>query len=186
MRDREVNTGKIWSREISLGKLRESHRAAYLFIAGITWILMGIFMLLFLLLVLSALNPWVHARVIISGSMEPTIKTGSMVIVVRRGEYRQGDIIAFQDPMIGRNVHRIVGEASSGGVTYYTTKGDASMMPDRFPVPGDRIEGKVVAIFPYLGYAAYSGFFAALVPLTLAAIHILRKRRSRSRAGEGG
>lgn len=180
-----MNTGKIWSREISLEKLKESHRAAYLVITGIAWIATGFFLLLFLLLALSALNPWAHARVIISGSMEPTVKTGSMVIVVRQGEYRQGDIIAFQDPMIGRNVHRIVGVASNGGTPYYITKGDASMMPDRFPVSGDRIEGKVVAIFPYLGYAAYLGFFAALVPLTLAAIHIFRKRRSKSRTGEG-
>lgn len=185
-RDGKGNTGTIWSREISLGKVRESHRAAYLLVTGTAWIILGIFALLFLLLLFSALNPWVQARVIISGSMEPTIRTGSMVIVVPRDEYRQGDVIAFQDPVIGRNVHRIVGEVGSEGVTYYITKGDASRMPDHFPVSRDRIEGKVVASFPYLGYMAYLGFFAALVPLSLVVIGVLRKRRSKSHAGEGG
>jgi signal peptidase len=172
-----------WSREISFKQLREDHKAAYYILAGSAWAILGFFLFLFLLLLFSALNPWVQARVIISGSMEPTIKTGSMVIVVPQDEYHRGDIISFIDPDIGRNVHRIVGEVTSDGVTYYITKGDAARMADRTPVPLDKVEGKVVLIFPYLGYLTYLGFFVALIPISLIVLHFVRKMRSRPVTG---
>jgi signal peptidase len=176
--------GSRWSREISLKQLRDNHRAAYYILVGSAWTMMGFFIFLFLLLLFSALNPWMHARVIISGSMEPTIRTGSMVIVIPQDEYHQGDIISFIDPVIGRNDHRIVGEVNSGGVTYFITKGDAAEMPDHILVPIDKIEGKIVMIFPYLGYIAYLGFFATLVPLVMIIFHFIRKKRSRTATGE--
>ena len=167
--------GGMWSREISFKRLHEKHRAAYYFLVGSAWTLLGFFILLFLLLLFSAINPWIQARVIISGSMEPTIRTGSMVIVIPQDEYEQGEIISFIDPEIGRNVHRIVGEVSRDGVIYFITKGDASNMPDRILVPPERIEGKIVMIFSYLGYIAYVGFFATLVPIILIILHFIRK-----------
>ena len=109
-----------------------------------------------------------------------------MVIVIPQDEYHQGDIISFIDPMIGRNDHRIVGEVNSDGVTYFITKGDAAEMPDHIPVPIDKIEGKIVMIFPYLGYVAYLGFFATLVPISMIVLHFVRKKRSRPAVGEGG
>jgi signal peptidase I len=178
--------GAIWSREISLKRLRESHRTAYYILVGSVWTVLGFFLFLFLLLLFSALNPWIHARVIISGSMEPTIRTGSMVIVIPQDEYHQGDIISFDDPVIGRNDHRIVGEVNNEGVTYFITKGDAVKMPDRTPVPIDKIEGKIVMIFPYLGYVAYLGFFATVVPISMIILHFVRKKRSRPAADERG
>jgi signal peptidase I len=171
---------RIWSREISLNRLRENHHALYYILMVSGWSVLGFFLILFLLLLFSAINPWIHARVIISGSMEPTIKTGSMVIVIPQDEYQHGDIIAFIDPHIGGNVHRIVGEVSRGGVTFFITKGDAATRPDRTPVPIERIEGKIVMIFPYLGYIAYLGFFAILVPIAMLIIYFIRKRRSQS------
>jgi len=159
--------GAMWSREISPKKLRENHRAVYYILLVSGWAALGFFLILFLLLLFSALNPWVQARVIISGSMEPTIRTGSMVIVIPQDEYQEGDIISFIDPDIGRNVHRIVGEVSRDGVEYFITKGDAARMADRTAVPLDKIEGKIVLIFPYLGYITYLGFFLALIPISL-------------------
>jgi len=178
-RNGNQNVGDILSREISLKGLRENHRAAYYILLGSSWTVLGFLIFLFLLLLFSALNPWIHARVIISGSMEPTIRTGSMVIVIPQDDYEQGEIIAFIDPTIGRNVHRIVGVASRDGVTYFITRGDAAERPDRIPVPIDKVEGKVVMIFPYLGYIAYLGFFAAMVPIILIIFHFIRKWRSR-------
>jgi len=180
------NIGTIWSRGLSLKQLRENHREAYYILVGSAWTVLGFFLFLFLLLLFSALNPWIHARVIISGSMEPTIRTGSMVIVIPQDEYHQSDIISFIDPMIGRNDHRIVGEVNRDGVTYFITKGDAVEMPDHTPVPIDKIEGKIVMIFPYLGYVSYLGFFATLVPISMIILHFVRKKRSRPAADEGG
>jgi len=171
--------GSFWSRELSLKDLRERNRAAYLLLVVPAWALEGFLLLLFLLLLFSAVNPWLHARVIVSGSMEPTIRTGSMVVVIPREEYRPGEIIAFRDPRIGRNVHRIVDEFERDGERYLVTKGDAVEMPDRFPVPLEEVEGKVVAIFPYLGYVAYLGYFAALVPVALATLRLARRSGAR-------
>lgn len=169
----------IWSKKVDLNRLRESHRALYYILMVSGWAVLGFFVILFLLLLFSAINPWIQARVIISGSMEPTIRTGSMVIVIPQDEYEQGDIIAFIDPDIGRNVHRIVGEVNRDGIKYFITKGDAASRPDRTPVPLGRIEGKVVMIFPYLGYMAYLGFFAILVPIAMLIIYFIRRRRSK-------
>jgi signal peptidase I len=173
----------IWSTDISLRQLREDHRALYYCLAGSAWAILGFFLFLFLLLLFSALNPWIYARVIISGSMEPTIKTGSLVIVVPQDEYHEGDIISFQDPVIGRNDHRIVGVVKSNGTTYFVTKGDAARMADQTLVPIDKVEGKIVLIFPYLGYIAYLGFFAALIPISMLVLHFVRKMRSRTVTG---
>jgi signal peptidase len=175
-----------WSREISLRRLRENHRAAYYILVVSGWTVLGFFLFLFLLLLFSALNPWMHARVIKSGSMEPTIKTGSMVIVIPQDEYHQGDIISFDDPVIGRNDHRIVGETIRNGATYFITKGDAYKTPDNVPVPIDKVEGKIVMIFPYLGYIAYLGFFVTLIPISMIVVHFIRKKRSKPPADERG
>ena len=177
--------GAIWTRDISLKRLRVNHRATYYVLVASAWAVLGFFIFLFLLLLFSAINPWMHARVITSGSMEPTIKKGSLVIIIPHDEYRQGDIISFNDPVIGNNNHRIVGIVNSGGVTYFITKGDAATRPDHIPVTMDRIVGKIVLTFPYLGYAAYFGFFAALVPIILIVFHFIRKRRSRTAGANG-
>jgi signal peptidase len=168
-----------FSRNISLKPLRENHRAAYYALVGSAWAVLGFILLLALLLLVSLFNPWVHFGVVISGSMEPNMSKGSMIIVVPRSEYHQGDIINFSAPVIGNNTHRIVGEVEMDGVTYFVTKGDAFEEPDRTLVPVEKIRGKVEMIFPYLGYVAYSGFFGALVPISLLVIYLIRKRRSR-------
>jgi signal peptidase len=178
------DTGAIWSKDISLKHLRQNHRATYYILVGSAWAVMGFFIFLFLLLLFSAINPWIHARVIISGSMEPTIKTGSMVIVIPQDEYHEGDIISFIDPVIGRNDHRIVGEVTRDGVRYFVTKGDAADRPDRILVPIERIEGKIVMIFPYLGYIAYFGFFATLIPIIMIIFYFIRKKRAGPPADE--
>jgi len=179
------NRGDMWSREITLKGLREKHRAAYYILVGSAWSVWGFFIFLFLLLLFSAINPWMYARVITSGSMEPTIKTGSMVIVIPQDDYYVGDIISFIDPEIGRNDHRIVGEVTRDGVRYFVTKGDAVNRPDRILVPIERIEGKIVLIFPYLGYIAYVGFFIILIPIILIIFHFIRKKRA-GPAGDKG
>jgi len=79
-----------------------------------------------------------------------------------------------------------VGEVSRDGVMYFITKGDAARMPDRTLVPLNKIEGKIVLIFPYLGYLTYLGFFLALIPISMIVLHFIRRKRSRPSAGERG
>ncbi len=159
--------------------LREKHRAVFYILVLTACALLAFIILVDLLLLLSPVNPWFHAEIIISGSMEPTIRTGSMIIVVPQDSYSVGDIITFIDPIVGKNTHRIIAVAERDGVTYFITMGDAAEGPDAIPVSLNRVKGKVRAIVPWLGYVAYAGFAAILVPLGLLLLYVIRKLRSR-------
>lgn len=97
--------------------------------------------------------------VVQSGSMEPTVKTGSLVIVQPENQYKKNDIITFKsrpDADI-RNpglliTHRIVDIKEDKGEVFFTTKGDANNAPDMESRPAGNVLGKVVFSIPYLGY----------------------------------
>jgi signal peptidase I len=85
--------------------------------------------------------------VIHTGSMSPTIPSGSAVLV-HEGHYRVGQVITFSED--GLTVtHRLV-SISSSGLT--TTKGDANLTADPWHVPTSQIVGGVVFAPRYVGY----------------------------------
>ncbi len=88
--------------------------------------------------------------VVQSGSMEPEIKTGSIVMTKPSSEYKVGDIITFgaYSKTKAPTTHRIV-EIKNGT---YITKGDRNNAPDTKPVSQREIIGKVVFDAPHLGY----------------------------------
>ncbi|MCK9401661.1 MAG: signal peptidase I [Bacteroidales bacterium] len=92
---------------------------------------------------------------VLSGSMEPSIHTGSIVVVKPSSEYKVGDVITFgrisktQTP----TTHRIHEMKVVGGETIYITKGDANNAPDTKEITGKDIVGKVLFTAPYVGYA---------------------------------
>ncbi|MGI5841639.1 MAG: signal peptidase I [Patescibacteria group bacterium] len=90
-----------------------------------------------------------------SGSMEPAIKTGAVVISRPESDYKVGDVITYlsENPTTpGDTVtHRLIEIASSDPLTYYT-KGDANDSRDGREVPRDSVLGKVIFTVPYLGY----------------------------------
>ncbi len=92
---------------------------------------------------------------VLSGSMEPAVKTGSVVVVKPAAAYRAGDIITFGE--ISRTktptTHRIYEIRSENGVNIFTTKGDANNAPDARDIRQNEIAGKVMFSVPYLGYA---------------------------------
>ena len=75
--------------------------------------------------------------VVRSGSMEPTIRTGSMVLVRRIAvaEIRPGDVVAVDRADHTRVIHRVVEIERHGEVAELTLKGDANEDPDPAPVP---------------------------------------------------
>ncbi len=132
-----------------------------------------------------------HLLIIRSGSMEPTIKTGSIVIVRRQATYAVGDVVTFHDKERDLVTHRIV--RNDGDV--YTTKGDANNTADMDAVPHSAVKGVVVLSLPYLGYViaflqTRTGVvLCVLVPalyVTISAILKIRKRaiRGSERKGE--
>ena len=92
---------------------------------------------------------------VLSGSMEPTIKTGSVILMKPMPAYKVGDIITFGE-MTQTTVpktHRIVSTEIINGVQYYATKGDANKSEDASKVKFEDIKGKVIFWVPFMGYA---------------------------------
>lgn len=92
---------------------------------------------------------------VLSGSMEPVIKTGSIVVAKTFNNYKIGDIITFELSSASKTptTHRIVEIEVIDGNPLYTTKGDANNASDRQGVLNNQIVGKVVLNIPFLGYA---------------------------------
>ncbi len=87
---------------------------------------------------------YTHALVL-SGSMEPTLSMGDMVICKREEGYQINDVIIYYDEQCGEFVmHRIVGNALEG----FITKGDFNPDNDPLPVRKENIQGKVVRTIP--------------------------------------
>ena len=84
--------------------------------------------------------------VVLSGSMEPALSVGDLLIVVPQDAYQVEDVVVYQTSRTAV-VHRIVaieGEA-------YTTRGDANNTEDK-PIAFENIKGKVIIVVPFVGY----------------------------------
>ena len=84
-----------------------------------------------------------------SGSMEPSIMTGDVVVVSSNDAYRLNEVITFKDKINRVVTHRVV---DAKDVDTYITKGDANKNEDRETVAFNQIIGKVVLVVPKLGY----------------------------------
>ena len=129
---------------------------------------------------------------IISGSMEPTIEVGSMVVTqpyTDSNEPQIGDIITFARPGLGVVCHRIVNLNPSG--PGYITQGDANDNADLWVVQRKEIIGKVVFHVPYLGYTSdfvrskYGFIFLILLPGLVISVAELRSIRRELEARPG-
>ncbi len=106
-----------------------------------------------------------------SGSMEPAIKTGGVVVVKSSGDYKVGDVITFgpYSKIKAPTTHRIYEIKEQNGVQTFTTKGDANNAPDQRVIRKSDIVGKVLLDVPYVGYAVA----AAKKPIGFALIIIV-------------
>jgi len=92
-----------------------------------------------------------HYLPVLSGSMEPTIPVGGVVLIKEIGSssLQVGDIICFKlaegQPWV---THRIVNITDEG----FITKGDANNDVDRWVVKRENVVGEVLFTIPYLAY----------------------------------
>ena len=90
--------------------------------------------------------------VIVSGSMQPDLMIGDIVIVKNcdKNDINVGDIISYRS---GQSVitHRIVEFIESDGQTGYITKGDNNNVKDNVVVKFEDIEGKYIGKISKLG-----------------------------------
>jgi len=93
--------------------------------------------------------------VVQSGSMQPAIKMGSIVVVKPVDDYKIGDVITFgpYSKTKAPTTHRIYDIKVVDGQPVYITKGDVNNAPDAREIQKKDILGKVIFDIPYLGYA---------------------------------
>ena len=85
------------------------------------------------------------ALAVMSGSMEPAISAGDLLIIHRKAVYQEGDVISFSDN--GNYItHRLVGQTDGG----FITQGDSNNVPDSEPVYAEQIVGRAVLVIPGL------------------------------------
>ncbi len=98
--------------------------------------------------------------VVLSGSMEPAMPVGSIVLTksVEPDRVETGDIITFAltSDMTGRSqpfaTHRVAQVIDGKTGRSFVTKGDANSVRDAIPVQAGHLVGKVVLIVPFVGY----------------------------------
>ena len=89
-----------------------------------------------------------HGFVILSGSMEPELSPGDVVIVSDAASVGVGDVITFSDGSAVPITHRVVGVVDG----QFVTKGDANENADSAPVDPSAVLGRVVITIPVLGH----------------------------------
>lgn len=102
-----------------------------------------------------------------SGSMEPTILTGSLIFVRPSASYETGDIITVRTGDQKTVTHRIIEVLSTDVGPAYRTKGDNNEEADPIETQSGEVIGKTILTVPYLGYpVAYAqtreGFLALI------------------------
>jgi signal peptidase I len=112
------------------------------------------------LLVLAHVLGW-SAMIVRSGSMEPAVPVGSLVLAQRVDgqDVRIGDAIAVQRTGGSRPVtvlHRVIALSERDGLRYAELKGDANATPDSDPVALTRPVDRSVVVVPHAGYAISS------------------------------
>lgn len=154
-------------------------------------ILIGIIALIVVLILFSkAPIPGNYQILIVkSGSMEPSIHTGSLVVVKPADNYNVGDVVTFSNRGQDSITHRIV-EINNDE---YTTKGDANDSEDSRVVRERDVIGKVGFSIPWAGYIVAAskepiGFiFLVIVPalylIVSESINIYKEVKSRKSHG---
>lgn len=92
---------------------------------------------------------------VITGSMEPSLKVGSVVVIhpVTPESINTGDIISYRlnDKDNITITHRVI-EVRQRSPLYLVAKGDANNQPDPFIVQQKNVLGRVCLAIPFCGY----------------------------------
>lgn len=99
-----------------------------------------------------------HTLTVLSGSMEPAIGVGSVVVVlpVDARDVSVGEIVTYAstDPVTGNDTlvtHRVTGIERIDGQPVFTTGGDANAVADARPVAAEQLRGRVWYHLPWVG-----------------------------------
>jgi signal peptidase I len=92
---------------------------------------------------------------VMSGSMEPTIRTGDVVVAreIAPLDARRGDVVSFRDPERGGLLvtHRVRSISRDGDKVTFVTKGDANNASERWRVATDEKISRTMYRIPAIG-----------------------------------
>jgi signal peptidase len=120
-----------------------------------------------------------RARVVVTGSMQPHIRVGDVVIghSVPTTSVHVGDIVIFRDPEgSGRELtHRVIAVRSTARTVAITTKGDANTTVERFGIASTGRIALVSYRVPQVGnlFGRLHGRSARIALVTVPAIALL-------------
>lgn len=123
------------------------------FVSLLKWALMLGITLLALYIISSNFNIFGGYRpfLVQSGSMEPAIMTGDIIVVKDQVKYQINDVITFHNNSNRTVTHRIVA-VDRDNSQKFNTKGDANRSGDEDIISHNQVIGKVVLVVPRLGY----------------------------------
>lgn len=136
----------------------------------IKWIGYALSGILIAFSVLSA-SGFIKARIVLTGSMEPVIKPGDIVVLAPtpRTQPHIGDIAAytarrFSGEVVGVFTHRIIGGDPVNG---FLMKGDNNPTPDVQRPKAEDISGVVFLIIPFIGKFLTLKMLMILIPVAV-------------------
>lgn len=95
---------------------------------------------------------------VLTGSMEPTISAGDVVVDERISplQARVGDIVTFRDPedQSRQLTHRVKRIRREGSHLWFVTQGDANNTVERWRIAADGSLGRVLYAVPWVGHVA--------------------------------
>jgi signal peptidase len=101
----------------------------------------------------------IKSLTVLSGSMEPTIHVGDIVVVrqISPLDARIGDVVTFRDPAERDKLitHRVRKMSVAAGAVSFETKGDANTGVERWKMSSDGTIGLVMYRVPKLGYVLF-------------------------------
>ena len=126
-------------------------------VRGLGWGALGLVALIAALVFVVPMVIGAQRYTIVSGSMEPGIPVGSLVVVQPRqiDDVGMGDVITFQLESGESAVatHRVVGEGRTrDGERLLVTQGDANSTADSAPVQAAQLRGALIYTVPLLGW----------------------------------
>lgn len=149
----------------------------------------GIIVFSFTVLALLLTGPFLlglRPRIVVSGSMEPSVPVGSLAYIFSSREAEtivEGDIIAYETGTAVTVLHRVV--HVDADARNFVTKGDANQTEDPGKISFEQYRGKLVFVIPLAGYlaaalqqhqVAAAGLLAAAAALVVIR-HVTGKRK---------
>lgn len=143
---------------------------------SIIWLfLLGVFVFA-LFTISSNFNVFVGYRsfLVQSGSMEPSIMIGDIVVTHQQPQYYKNEVVTFLNKDQRIVTHRIIDVLTQDNQTKFITKGDANRSEDEDQITPEQIIGKVVFIIPKLGFfVAFAKSLPGLIILVIVPSIIL-------------